>query len=43
MYTRVCRHNGILFIHKKDETLPTVAKWMNLAISTLSQTKTNTI
>ena len=39
-------HNEILFIHKKNEIMPFIAKWMDLEIirlSEVSQRKINTI
>ena len=39
-------YNGILLSHKKNETLPFAATWMepeNITLSELSQTNTNII
>ena len=39
-------HNGILLSHKKNETLPSAATWMDLEgimLSVVAQRKTNTL
>ena len=41
-----CVYNGILFSHKKNDTLPFVRKWMDLEsimLSGINEKKTNTV
>ena len=35
----ICVHNGILLSHKKSETMPSAATWMDPEINTLSEVR----